>query len=349
MAEKHFAEEAKDLFRKYKLEIPATIALTFLAACGGTKGSGAVVNASSTPTPEPSREASMPFPRPEDFANLSETSAALALFNAHREAAGSPPVVLDIEASRGAESHAQYMIRNPQAARLHFEDPGLPGYTPEGDEAARQSSLSQTIDGPRDTAADCVERILIVPYHRTNFLQPGVRSVRLGFAREGNISACVLGALPWGPTTRESRATVVLPVVYPAPGETNVPTRFAAGEFPDPLDLCRDANGNKYQYPAGFPITVEFRSWEKGIQLEESTFLDSLGQNVEHCLINAELPHPDQIKVAVPGSEPAGPPATIIALSKEPLRPNTGYRFTVRGTYAGLPFEVTTDFTTGTE
>lgn len=65
---------------------------------------------------------------------------AMAFYNQHRATAGLPPVAEDAALTEGCRRHVEYARLNDRLE--HSEDPGLPGYSPEGERAAGQSVLS---------------------------------------------------------------------------------------------------------------------------------------------------------------------------------------------------------------
>ncbi|MDO8470478.1 MAG: hypothetical protein Q7S63_00695 [bacterium] len=275
------------------------------------------------------------FPTPQDVQGLGDIEAAVALYNLHRVSVGSAPVPLDEELSRGAYFHVLYMLKNP-STRGHYEDPTLPGYTKEGAIAAQSSSLSWG----EKTAAECVQALISVPYHRLRFLSSEVRSVQLGFKD----SACVFG-VESDSQTRSGEPTVSNPIVYPANNQADVPLKLPSGETPDPLKMCRDSSGQLYTHPAGFAITVEFQSFARGIHVANSSLRDANGQYAEHCVINAEEPHPDHNTILAPGNVSNGWSGAIMVIPRVMLAAGMQYTLRLAGDYSGQPFDITTAFT----
>jgi uncharacterized protein YkwD len=117
----------------------------------------------------------------------------VAQVNAVRKAAGLPAVHLDAELSKGCQSHARYLSLNekrPAAHGLavHREDTDLPGATPEGARAAKESVIAVVLD-PRT----CVEGWMATLYHRIPILAPNLERVGFGHARMSDRKwACVL-------------------------------------------------------------------------------------------------------------------------------------------------------------
>jgi uncharacterized protein YkwD len=105
----------------------------------------------------------------------------LADLNAVRKAAGLGEVELDEERSRRCRLHARYLEKNidhpkSQGLGIHDEDPSLPGYTREGQMAAKGSVIA-VLPGPEDAVRMWVATL----YHRIPLLRPGLKKV--GFAQ----------------------------------------------------------------------------------------------------------------------------------------------------------------------
>lgn len=113
--------------------------------------------------------------------------------NAARKAAGLTPVRLDAELSRGCQSHAHYLALNHQrpetlGARVHREDAQLPGASPEGARAAKESVIAVILDPQA-----CVENWMATLYHRIPILAPNLERIGFGHARiHGHKWVCVL-------------------------------------------------------------------------------------------------------------------------------------------------------------
>lgn len=117
----------------------------------------------------------------------------LARVNAARKAAGLKPVRLDAELSRGCQSHARYLSLNQnrpaaQGLAVHHEDADLPGATPEGARAAKESVIAVLLD-----PQTCVDGWMATLYHRVPIMTPDLERVGFGHARlNGQKWACVL-------------------------------------------------------------------------------------------------------------------------------------------------------------
>lgn len=147
-----------------------------------------------------------------------------AQLNAFRTAAGLPPAAENRTFSAEAAKHVRYMLLNPQELQ-HSENPLAPGYTPEGDRAARQSNLFK--GSPTLTVDDAMQMWMDSLPHRFGMLQPQLATT--GFAFKCDSSGCagvlnVLGGL---------QVNTALPsnVVYPAPDQQGVRTKLISWQF----------------------------------------------------------------------------------------------------------------------
>jgi uncharacterized protein YkwD len=129
---------------------------------------------------------------PDRFADDLEAKI-VARVNAVRQAAGLSLVRLDTELSRGCQAHARYLALNEnrpdgQGLAVHRENAELPGATPEGARAAKESVIATLLDPP-----SCVEGWMATLYHRIPVLAPNVERVGFGHARmAGRKWVCVL-------------------------------------------------------------------------------------------------------------------------------------------------------------
>jgi uncharacterized protein YkwD len=130
--------------------------------------------------------------QPDRFAEGLE-ERLMAQLNAARKAAGLNMVRLDEELSRGCQSHARYLVLNQKRAEgqglaMHRENPDLPGATPEGARAAKESVIAVVLD-----PQSCVEGWLATLYHRIPALAPNVKRIGFAHARlDGRKWVCIL-------------------------------------------------------------------------------------------------------------------------------------------------------------
>jgi Cysteine-rich secretory protein family len=181
----------------------------------------------STPTP--------PF--------IAADSDWLTTVNYYRAMSGVGPVVENAMMSAGATAHSCYMLYNGIS---HSETPGLTGYTPEGDLAARNGNVAVFTEINVSARRD-VETWMTGPFHAISVLRPNLRSS--GFGK------CDLADTPsWhsSATLDVVRGIVTAPrpptpILFPGDGTTTDLDRFIT-ESPNPLTFCG------WSGPAGLPI-----------------------------------------------------------------------------------------------
>lgn len=150
-------------------------------------------------------------------------AAWLARLNRYRRAAGLEPVVEDPTLTRGVQQHVAYMLLNPDEYE-HGETPGNPGYTPEGEQAARESNLWRT--GPGFTEAEAIDGWMESLFHRFGMLRPDLTTT--GFALACNAHGCAAALNVLGGTDGASAPDGTL---YPAHTQRGVETSFLSWQF----------------------------------------------------------------------------------------------------------------------
>lgn len=163
---------------------------------------------------------------------LPETLPMLRALNLARARLGLPTRPEDPALSAPLQKHCAYMVGTTVLA--HPEDPGKPGYTPEGHEAGMNSILSKGV--PPENVPD---NMIATFYHRIDCVRP--RTLGFGLGSQGGF--CGIDG-----RRNQHQAPVQWPILVPAPDQAEVPTAFIA-EMPDPIP------GDK---SAGFPITAYF-------------------------------------------------------------------------------------------
>src|SRR4051794_40865380 len=159
---------------------------------------------------------------------------ATAMLSAQREAHGIPGGLVEVpEWSEGCRKHMLWVEQNGLA---HDEEPGTPGYTPEGDEAGNSSVLSS---GPWEFGgANPWEH---APIHLMQMLGPGL-------ARSGYANGCMY---TWPGYDRPNPAQPQL-LTYPGQGTTKWRYEERASEGPftpgELVGLGKDALTGPYLY-----------------------------------------------------------------------------------------------------
>lgn len=191
---------------------------------------------------------------------------AVELLNEWRGRVGLGAVALDQANTEGCRQHAEYYRLNGTTG--HSEDPGRPGYTAAGDQAAASSVLaydSSISEGPYAWEE--------APYHRTGLLAP--RLVASGFWAEHG-----LGCMGVFNTSDTIRTTGIAAYPYPYHGQTGVQASFDCLESPNP---CAQVPGNDGETPIGFVSTVNLNgpwSYIDGPEISSATLLPDTGPPV---------------------------------------------------------------------
>lgn len=229
----------------------------------------------------------------------------LVLLNAYREKAGVPKVRLNSLLSRGCDLHALYLSKNPfKGLSGHDEDPLGAGYTEEGMRAGKRSVISPFAQ--HETPLEAMDSLVATLYHRVSVLHPQLAEVGIGWAfRKDGIGHLVIdvAALEGKPDPK------AWPVLYPAPGQADVPVEFGLGSRETPNPLPEEAQ------TGGYPVTIQFpEKVEKVLDLEAS--LSEGGKDVP-CWVST----PDK-----PARADWPQPGVVCLIPKEKLKPATTYR-----------------------
>jgi len=258
-------------------------------------------------------------------------SKTVAKLNAYRKTAGLPEVTLDDGFSKPCAAHAGYLIENIEGVRkgkvnVHDEDKDLPGFTPEGQKAAKMSVISFA-SGSKDQTMG-LDLWMGSFFHRIPLLDPTLTKVGVGYASKGRDAFMVLDPRSGKGRNKEPRA-----IVYPVDGHKDVPCVFSLGapEAPNPIP----DNGDPKK--TGQPITVTFfQDREPVIRDATATLTDASGKEVEHWLTWPEKP-------AVKGFGRD----TICLLPKAVLKPDTTYKVVVKAKVDGKDWTKSWSFRTG--
>jgi len=185
------------------------------------------------------------------------------------------PIVEDPALSAGDRAHTMYIVRNYHdrieggglGAEMHTEDPGSPGFTPEGLDAAKTSDMdvwSMRGVAPASDAADpdpwgspawSIDGWMSLPFHRMPILNPQLASAGFGIYCEAEACAAGLNLLNGAQRTVAPGSAESGPIAFPPDGAT-VPLLSFENEWPDPLTSCPG-----YEKPSGLTITLQLGTW----------------------------------------------------------------------------------------
>jgi Cysteine-rich secretory protein family len=247
----------------------------------------------------------------------------LSVFNEHRVRSKLPRVRHSAILARGADLHALYLSKNDfKGLSGHEEDPKGAGYTEEGARAGKRSVISPF--APHETALDGVESLMATLYHRVSMMQPSLTEVGIGWAfRRDGLGFLVIDV----GATDAKHDPKLWPVLYPAPGQSDVPVEFGLGARENPNPLPDGVT------TAGYPITVMFpEKVEKLLDLDAG--LTANGRDVP-CWVST----PDR-----PARSDWPQPGVLCLIPKEKLKPGTTYtaRFRYRDSGAAREWSFVT-------
>ena len=311
------------------------------------------IEAKSTPVSVPSVAAGV--------SSAATTTAAssqpswLVRLNHYRELAHLNSVVEDPNLSRADGLHAQYLVRNYAeairsgrglGAEAHREDSRLPNYTDEGAHAAISSLVNEWVIPSRtqeERADDLAKPYLIyppsesaapewnvdvwisVPFHRSGFLNPLLRSVGYGMYCASGVCAASLD-------TTSGASVVVLPgrplkkaIVFPPDG-AQVRVRGFHSEWPDPRSGCAG-----YNPPSGFPLTIQVGNFVSA-KLQDFSIqrIDGKDPTVEACGFDETTysnPDPGQ---QILGRQTLHGFGMVVVIPRKPLEAAASYHVTMQ-------------------
>ncbi len=246
--------------------------------------------------------------------------AFLKRLNAHRKAAGLDPVSVDPDLSAPCTDHARYLERNFDKKDLNWndEDPALPGATDEGRRTARRA-LVDAGAGPESSADWCVASFIA----REVVLDASLQRVGVGVAPHA------AGGFVWVIDAQSGRGErgPAEAVLYPGPGQKDVPTAYPPGEeLPIP-----DADGKA---APGYAVTALFPP-RTAVADVEARLVDEAGKEVEAYVSTPKNP-------AIHGAPQYG----IGLVPKAVLRPGAKYSVVMAATVGGEAWRRTWDFHT---
>lgn len=240
--------------------------------------------------------------------------------NYWRAQAGLPALPINPALMQATRSHADYYVLNGGGA--HTEIPGYPGFTGASihDRAvAAGYPLYSWVDEDVAFSTDAVENVdlfVATVFHRLPLLHPS--AIAIGYATASGNGRAIM-VIDVG-LDQNYDPGLDLPVVFPGPGQTDVPRLWYAYESPNPVPGVPN--------PVGSPLTVSFLIGQS-VQWGAITLVSAGGAAVD--VILAEGPTWRKSLGIVP---------------RTPLAAGTTYTATVTGTVDAGEFTKTWSFTT---
>lgn len=262
------------------------------------------------------------LPKAEAQTNDPEISAALERMNLYRGWLGLEPMRIDPALQAAAEAHANYYRLNSSASgmALHYETPGLPGFT---GETMQDRVEAQGYDGWANENIGLSGSMLVslqwfmgTINHRLPIIDPRYTDVGMATIDEDGVQfeIIVFGMPGWQEFSDPEW------VIWPADGMTGAQLSFS-GEAPNPWPGA--------SFPTGLPITVSYNG--PGQFTLDSWKITARGQEVS--------------SFGNIGSGFLTSHAALIAAAA-PLEMGTTYRVTVEGAVDGEPVSHSFSFTT---
>jgi hypothetical protein len=239
----------------------------------------------------------------------------LIRFNQWRGNTGTSPLTENTTWSAGDYSHALYMVKNDLVT--HYETPGVPYYTVDGDTAARNSNIFVS-SSTATTDDQAIDWWMGAPFHALGMMDPRLTTTGFGSYREvksGWDMGAAVDVLRGNSFTGGS-----YPVYFPGNGTSEPLTSYSGNEFPDPLQACPG-----YSMPTGLPVFVQ-----TGGNIATSAGAHSFTGNgvaLDHCVIDSNSPSVGS-SLTYRGA--------VVVIPRQPLQ--SGVRYTVAVTVNGTPY-----------
>ena len=259
--------------------------------------------------------------------SLQTTPAAsgpwLDRLNQWRVSTGLPTLAENTTWSNGDYNHAVYMVKNDLVT--HYETPGVPYYTTDGDTAARNGNI-QVSSTTSTTDPQVIDWWMAAPFHAMGMMDPRLTQTGFGSYRE------VKSGWDEGATLDTIRGNSftggTYPVYFPGNGTTEPLTTYRGGEFPDPLQACPG-----YSAPTGLPVFIEVGGNVNTSVGSVHSFTGN-GTPLSHCVIDSSNSAVASYLYTRGG---------VILVPQQPLQ--AGVKYVVALTVNGTPYTWT--FTVG--
>ena len=255
---------------------------------------------------------------------LAAGTSWLDRLNTWRASTGVPALSENTTWSAGDYNHGQYMVKNGLVT--HYETPGVPYYTPEGDTAARNGNI-QVSSTTSTTDEQAIDWWMAAPFHAMGMMDPRLTQTGFGSYRDATSSPWQEGAAL--DTIRGNSFTGgSYPVYYPGNGTVEPLTTYGGGEFPDPLQACVG-----YSAPTGLPVFLQIGGNVNTVAGSVHSFTGN-GVALSHCVLDTTVSAVSSYLYTRGG---------VILIPRQPLQ--SGVKYVVALTVNGVPY--TWSFTVG--
>jgi hypothetical protein len=307
---------------------------------------GASPNPESTAATKPNAAAAQPKQNNPASAGSSSNSPAesaiVDAINRYRASSHLAAVSIDTSLNDGVNKHVNYLLTNymPQlqkvlniGAAMHREDPGKPGYTPEGAAAGVQSDINFLIGPPGfrpDSLTWALDDWMAGPFHRLPILNPNLHRIGYGELCRENVCGAVLNVLADASHFSAFPQLYSAPIEFP-PDSSTINLKELAGEWPDPLTSCPG-----YIAPAGLPVTIAIGA-ETDARLTAFTLarMDGSPQQLDSCgFDDNSYVNPDKM-AQQRGRNSLHTFGAVVIVPRLPLKPAT---YQVTATVNGVPY-----------
>jgi len=236
-----------------------------------------------------------------DTQQINPLEEAVNHLNQRRSESGLTAVNIDDNLEAGCTAHIQYMEATGRV--IHEQDANSPFFSTEGAKAAENAALSGNVT----SLSDAVEAWLSEPYHRRPLLHPGLSTVGGAFS---NGFAC-LDIFSTANGVKDHA-----PIPYPGRNAVQIPTTYKALGTANPLP-------DDWAPPVGTVISYEIPAhWS--LHGTTTLVLETADDN-EPVMVWIGLPY----RATDPYASFQG--NTVLAIPKEPLKPDTTYRCRLEG------------------
>lgn len=314
--------------------ILVAVSAAMLAACSGGSGGASGAAANSNPSALPQEPGA-----PQATGNTA--ADGFNWFNFRRRQAGLPELARNALIDKAAQAHSTYQTLNGNKI-THDETRGNPGYTgntfcdaSQGTTRMEAAGYYFGIDGgicgevisesSSSSGMIAAENLITAIYHRFVIFEPLFREAGAGFAT-GSTGRTFLtvdfAGKGFAPVLGKGNF-----VVYPYPGQANVPGNFFSdSEEPDPVP---DKN------EVGYPISIHADAYNSSIKVTSFTVRPRGGANLPVRLLTQDTDSNMQGEASE---------AAIVPLS--PLARGTVYDVQFVGSVDGVPATRDWSFTT---